>query len=193
MTPHVLIYRYRRRLLHYSEDGGSKLLLNVVSIYQSTRSYIPEDCNHHCYENISSRNVPFWFTDYPRGGIFQTRLFLGYKQNWNLCSKFLIEEEGNEQFYHGKSSHVLPYFHQIRKLTLPTQMHLCLNRFWNRFPGLNNLRDIGRDGMRKLRRRREFDFRQTGFFPLLWQPKHLLVSESIKCNGERSPFPRPTI
>jgi hypothetical protein len=85
-------------------------------------------------------------------------------QNWNLRLKFLIDEKVSEQFCHGKSSSVLSYFHQIRELTPPTEMHLCLDRFWNRFPGPNNSGNIGIDGMRNLRRRREFDFRQTEFF-----------------------------
>jgi hypothetical protein len=85
-------------------------------------------------------------------------------QHWNLCLKFLIHKIGSEKFCHEKSTSVLSYFHQIRELTATTQMHLCLDRFWNRFPGLNNSGDIGIDGMRKLRRRREFDFRQTEFF-----------------------------
>jgi len=127
------------------------------------------------------------------GAAFFRCEFSYVRQNWNLCLKYLIDETGSEQFCHGKSSRVLSYFHQIWELTPPTQLHLCLNRFWNRFPGLNNSWDIGRDGMRKLRRRREFDFRMTEFFSLVRQPKALLVLESIKSNGESSPFQRPTI
>jgi hypothetical protein len=100
----------------------------------------------------------------PRAAFFRCE-FSYVRRKIGICFfKFLIDETGSEHFCHGKSSRVLSYFHQIWELTPPTQMHLCPNRFWNRFPGLNNSWDIGRDGMRKLRRRREFDFRKTEFF-----------------------------